>query len=287
LGDHIIFAVEGPIGLGLAREGSEGRRLGQVGGMRNLGLIVGMGAVYLLARVFGDRYDLFYLVSAAGAVLAGICFFRMRAGIDSPRSGKLVFKRKYGLFYAISALFGVRKQIFMVFGGWVLVSIHGVSVKTIALLYIIASALGIVLRPLLGDVIDWIGERIVLAADEILLLLICLVYAFATDLFPGPYALWILYSAYVLDSVLFALRIARVTYLKKIADDPADITPTVSLGVTIDHAVAMSLPVFSGYVWEHFGFRWVFVIAGAIAVAGFFLCLRIRYGEDTAARSPG
>jgi len=276
MGDHIIFAVESPIGLKLAREGSEGRRLGQLGGMGNVGLILGLGVVYLLAKLFGDRYDLFYLVSAICALLAGFCYFKLKVGRDSERSRKMVFKRKYGLFYAISALFGVRKQIFMVFGGWVLVSIHKVPVETIALLYMIAAGLGILLRPLLGDVIDWLGERTVLATDELLLLVICLTYAFAGDLFAKPWALRVLYSAYVLDSVLFALRIARVTYLKKIADHPSEITPTVSLGVTIDHSVAMTLPILSGFVWERFGFRWVFVIAGAVAVAGFFVCLRIR-----------
>jgi predicted MFS family arabinose efflux permease len=88
-----------------------------------------------------------------------------------------------------------------------------------------------------------------------------------------------LYGAYVLDYVLFALRVARTTYLKKIADDPADITPSISLGITIDHAVAMSLPVLSGYIWEAWGFRWVFVLAGVIALAGFVLCLGIRTPE--------
>ncbi len=34
LGDHIIFATEGPLGLKLARVGGEGRRLGQLGGAR-------------------------------------------------------------------------------------------------------------------------------------------------------------------------------------------------------------------------------------------------------------
>jgi MFS family permease len=38
----------------------------------------------------------------------------------------------------------------------------------------------------------------------------------------------------------------------------------------------MSLPVVSGYVWESFGFRWVFLLAGAIALVGFFVCLQVR-----------
>ncbi len=218
LGDHIIFAVEGPIGLTLARRGNEGRRLGQLGGARNMGVILGVAGIWILAQIAGDRYDLFYALAAASALMAGWHYMKLRVGETAARSRRLVFKKKYGIFYAISALFGVRKQIFLAFGGWVLVSLHGVPVTTIALLYFIAAGLGVLFRPLLGDVIDWVGERAVLAADELLLLGICMVYAFVNDV-------RLLYACYILDSVLFALRIARTTYLKKIADDPADITP--------------------------------------------------------------
>jgi predicted MFS family arabinose efflux permease len=284
LGDHIIFAVEGPIALQLAKGGREGHRLGQFGGARNLGTILGVGAVFVCAQLFGDRFGLFYAIAATSAVVAGVLYASLRIDNGHGPSRRLVLKKKYGLFYAISALFGVRKQIFLAFGAWVLVDLHGVSVGTIALLYFIAATLGVVLRPLLGDVIDWLGERTVLAVDELLLLAICLAYAFASDVLPAPYALWLLYGAYISDSVLFALRIARTTYLKKIADDPADITPTISMGITIDHIVAMSLPILSGYLWEAHGPRWVFILAGTIAFAGFFVCLRIRVPSRSSVR---
>jgi predicted MFS family arabinose efflux permease len=285
LGDHIIFAVEGPLGLKLAKAGGEGRRLGQLGGARNLGVILGVGTVWLLAKTLGDRYDLFYLVGGLSAMLAGVMYLRLTIGKHDPPSRRLVYRPEYHIFYAISALFGIRKQIFLVFGTWVLVSLHDVPVSTIALLYFLASALGVLLRPLLGDVIDWLGERTVLAADEILLLIICLIYAFASDVFAAPWDLRILYGAYMLDHILFALRVARTTYLKKIARDPADITPTISLGITIDHVVAMTLPVLSGYIWERYGHQWVFLLAGAIALGGFFICLRIRVPDREAVQA--
>jgi predicted MFS family arabinose efflux permease len=279
LGDHIIFAVEGPVGLKLAHGGKEGRRLGQFGGARNLGTILGVGTVFVLAKMLGDRFGLFYAIAAASALAAGVLYAGLKIGRGDPPSRRLVFKKRYGLFYVISALFGIRKQIFIVFGAWVLVEIHSVPVSTIALLYFVAATLGVIVRPLLGDVIDWLGERTVLAVDEVLLLAICLTYAFASDLLPQPLDLWALYAAYVFDVTLFALRIARTTYLKKIAEDPTDITPTISAGITIDHAVAMSLPVLSGYIWEGFGFRYVFLLAASVAIAGFFICLRIRTPE--------
>jgi predicted MFS family arabinose efflux permease len=225
------------------------------------------------------RFSLFYAIAAGSALIAGVLYAGLDVGRGDAPSRRLVFKKKYRLFYLISALFGIRKQIFLAFGAWVLVEIHGVSVSTIALLYFIAATLGVILRPLLGEVIDWLGERTVLAADELLLLGICLTYAFAGEIFSGNGVLFALYGAYILDIILFALRVARTTYLKKIADDPADITPTISMGITIDHAVAMTLPILSGYIWEAYGFQWVFILAGSIAFVGFFVCLRIRTPE--------
>jgi len=275
LGDHINFTLVGPVGLKLAARGGEGRRLGQFGAA-NLGILVGAGAVVLLAKVVGTSYPLFFSLGAAFALVAAWLFTRMQVDRGQAPSRRLVFRREYGIFYAISALFGIRKQVFYVFGTWVLVQLHGVSVSTIATLFFIGAGLGVVLRPLLGDVIDWIGERKVLVIDEILLMVICLAYAFASDLFAAPWDLRLLFAAYVLDQTLFGLRVARTTYLKKIAVDPADITPTMGAGITIDHAVAMTLPILSGYLWETINFRWVFILAAGIALAGMFVCLRIR-----------
>jgi hypothetical protein len=276
LGDHINFTLAGPVGLKLAARGGEGRRLGQFGAATNLGILVGAGAVVLLARVAGTSYPLFFSLGAAFALIAAWLFTRMQVDRDQAPSRRLVFRREYGIFYAISALFGIRKQVFYVFGTWVLVQLHGVSVSTIATLFFVGAGLGVVLRPLLGDVIDWFGERKVLVIDEILLMVICLAYAFASDLLPAPWDLRLLFGAYVLDQTLFGLRVARTTYLKKIAIDPADITPTMGAGITIDHAVAMTLPILSGYLWEAINFRWVFLLAAAIALVGMFVCLRIR-----------
>jgi MFS family permease len=194
-----------------------------------------------------------------------------------------VLRREYGIYYAISALFGIRKQIFYVFGSWVLIQLHGVQVATIASLFFLGAGLGVVLRPLLGDVIDWVGERVVLAVDEVLLIAICLAYAFASDLLRAPWDLRLLFAAYILDQTLFGLRVARTTYLKKIAVDPADITASMTIGQGIDHIVAMTLPILSGYLWEAINFRWVFILAAAIALVGFFVCLRIKVPRSASA----
>ena len=108
-------------------------------------------------------------IAAGSALVAGLLYAGLDVGRGDSPSRRLVFKKEYRLFYAISALFGIRKQIFLVFGTWVLVKLHGVTVGTRAGIYLAASAAGILLRPLMGEVIDWLGERVVLAADEVAL----------------------------------------------------------------------------------------------------------------------
>ena len=102
-------------------------------------------------------------------------------------------------------------------------------------------------------------------AAVVLLMVICLVYGFASDVFAAPWDLRVLYAAYVADNVLFALRVARTTYLKKIANDPRHVSPTLTMGTTIDHVFSIGIALASGVIWSVFGYQYVFVIGALIA----------------------
>ena len=76
--------------------------------------------------------------------------------------------------------------------------------------------------------------------------------------------------------MLNATSMARATYLKKIAVDPADVSPTLSMGLSIDHAVSMVVPWLGSLVWNAFGYEYVFVFGALIAVGNLLLTRRIR-----------
>jgi hypothetical protein len=71
----------------------------------------------------------------------------------------------------------------------------------------------------------------------------------------------------MLDQLLFAVGMARTTYLNKIATAGGDVTASLSMGVTLDHAVSMSLPILGGATWMAFGFEYVFLGAAVLALA--------------------
>jgi len=271
MGGHLYMAVESVMGLRLAKEGNHGRRLGQISGMANLAAIAGAGVIWLLAKAAGGYvYKAAFLVAALAALASAALFARVKTGgEDSVPGGKrFVFRPKYKYFYYLNIIFGARKQIFLTFAPWVLVTIYGVTPAVMAALMLAAAFLGVVFRQAFGIIVDKFGERKMFIADAVILVGICAGFALSADK-------WLLYFLFIFDNLMFATRIARTTYLNKIAEHKSDIAPTISLGITMDHAVSMTVPALGGILWAAYGYRSVFVAASLLSIAGFAVALSV------------
>ncbi|HBW22300.1 MAG: hypothetical protein A2X28_11175 [Elusimicrobia bacterium GWA2_56_46] len=266
MGGHLFMTVESVMGLRLAKEGGQGRRLGQISGMTNLAAIAGAGVVWLLAKMAGPGlYKAAFLIGAAAAAASAFLFARVKmgGGDDAAPGGKrFVFRKKYKYYYILNIIFGARKQIFLTFAPWTLVTVYGANPAVMASLMLTASFLGVVFRQAFGIVVDRFGERKMFIADAVILLFVCAGFALSADK-------RLLYALFILDNLMFATRIARTTYLNRIAEHKADIAPTISLGVTMDHAVSMTIPALGGILWAAYGYKSVFLAASLLAVAGF------------------
>ena len=160
-----------------------------------------------------------------------------------------------------------------------LVTVYGANPALMAALAMAAYFLGVVFRQAFGVVVDKIGERKMFMADSLILLVICGGFAFSTF---RPF----LYALFILDNLMFATRIARTTYLNRIVESKADISPTVSLGVTMDHALSMSVPAAGGLLWAAYGYKAVFIAASLLAAAGFFAALKVeRHGTASSLKA--
>ena len=70
-----------------------------------------------------------------------------------------------------------------------------------------------------------------------------------------------------------SVSMARATYMRKLALTPADISPSLSMGTSIDHIVTMFLPILGGLVWYNGGengYKLVFLGGAVIALLNFF-----------------
>jgi hypothetical protein len=274
-GAHLYMAISPSIGLRLAKAGQEGRRLGQLGFLESLGSLTGMFFVYWGASRWQVSFGLIFGLAGSFALLAALFLFliKPRPLVKAPR--RLIFKRKYWLFYSLNIVFGARKQIFLTFAPWVLIRIFNCGIETFALLGIIGTILSLGFRPLLGRVIDAWGEKVIIATESLILVCLSLLYGFSQAWFSDRLALIIIMACFVTDQLLFAVRMARTTFLNRIVDSPEELTPTISMGLTLDHAVSMLIPVGGGLLWAQYGYVPVFVASGIIAVLNFGLALLI------------
>jgi len=181
-------------------------------------------------------------------------------------------------------LYGARKQIFITFGPWVLVEVFKQPVATMTLLFFIIAVIGIFVKPWVGHLIDKVGERIVLSTEAFLFFLTCLGYAFAEDLFRPSIAIAFIYVCYVADFTLDSVYMARVTYMKKIALKPEDVSPSLALGTSVDHVVTLFLPLLGGLVWYKNGpggYKYVFMGGAVVAFLNFVSSRRINIKQST------
>ncbi len=278
-GTHMMMPVRSSIGMELAHVAQKGKRLGQIQGVGIAASIAGCAMVWFLMKYMAVSYRIMFVIGGIVALAAAFFLFAMWLPNAHLQRPKFVFRRQYWLYYTLALLFGARKQIFITFGPWVLIKIFHQPAYIFAQLWIVAGILGVVFQPALGRAIDRFGERWVLMVDSVLVFMVCIGYGYAHLIGNQVLALGVLYSCFVGDLLFFGTNIARDTYLAKIALKPEDVAPSLSLGVSINHAISMSVPAVGGVMWMKYGHASVFLAAAGVAVVMLFFSNLIRTGS--------
>jgi len=179
---------------------------------------------------------------------------------------KMIFRRRYGLYYFLTFMAGARRQIFIAFSVFLLVKIFGFSVREVTILFVVNNVVNYFVSPLIGRAIVRFGERRVLSLEYGGLIFVFMTYAF-TD------SKVIVTLMYILDHVLFNFAIAIRTYFQKIGD-PRDIAPSMAVGFTINHIAAVVIPVLGGLAWM-VDYRIPFVAGAVLSLVSLVAVQRI------------
>ncbi|MCB5200204.1 MFS transporter [Loktanella sp. TSTF-M6] len=209
--------------------------------------LVAYVAIVMTWQTLGLSYNFVYLVSggfcAAVAVFALIAYPQFEA--PHPQLKTFVLRKRYWLYYALQFMAGARRQIFVVFAGFMMVERFGFDVHQVTSLFLITLVVNMLIAPLLGRIVAVFGEQRALLFEYIGL--VCVFLAYGGVYFFG-WGVAVAASLYVIDHIFFGLALALKTYFQKIAD-PADIAPTAAVAFTINHIAAVFLPVLLGLLW--------------------------------------
>jgi len=243
IGFHYYETVQSSLSLQWIDKASAPEVLGRLIAASSVASLAGYGMVWIAMDRLGVDYLWVYLVGGATPAIAAIIAWRMypRFEVAIPQRRHIVLRRRYWLYYALTFMSGARRQIFVVFAGFLLVERFGYSIGAVAALYFANSALSGLVARRVGRWVGGVGERRALQFEYIGLILVFCGYAFVND---GRVA----GALYVVDHLFFALAIAIKTYFQKIAD-PSDIASTASVGFTINHIAAVVIPVLFGGLW--------------------------------------
>ncbi|MAV71769.1 MAG: MFS transporter [Marinovum sp.] len=248
---------------------------------RKLGKLMAIGsAATLIAYTFlvlgWDKLNLSfnsaYMIAGFScfslAVLGYLIFPNFEAPI--PQTKKMVLRKRYWLYYLLQFMSGARRQIFVVFAGFMMVERFGLDVQQLTTIYLINLMFNIALAPLLGRAVARYGERKALAIEYFGLSLVFFAYG---GIYLFGWGVFIATLLYLLDHLFFALALAIKTYFQKIAD-PQDIAATAAVAFTINHIAAIFLPLGLGFLWLASPFL-VFCTAGTLSFISFALALLI------------
>jgi predicted MFS family arabinose efflux permease len=227
-------------------------------------------------RFLNFQFEHTFVIAALVFGTASIFLFLMKRGEAQPAKNYLRLHKEYKLYYALITISGARKQLFITFAPWVLVTIFNQPTQIIASLLLIGGVIGILFQPILGQAIDRFGERLVLTSEAVILIVICFGYGFAKTIFPENIAFYIVCGCYLIDQMIFSVGMARATYMKKIARKPDHVQSTLTAGVTIDHIFSISAAILGGIIWNVYGFQYVFLFGALLAVINFFVAGRVR-----------
>ncbi|TOH14256.1 MFS transporter [Vibrio parahaemolyticus] len=226
------------------------------------------GAIWiLLEQLKFDFKTVYLLAGGVGFVLIivmALVFPQFKTAV--PQNKKLVLRKRYWLYYALTFMSGARRQIFTVFAGFLMVEKFGYSAADITLLFLINYLFNFLFAKRIGRFIGVVGERKALTFEYVGLIFVFAGYGLVQT------AEWAA-ALYVVDHLFFALALAIKTYFQKIAD-PADMASTAGVAFTINHIAAVVIPVTFGMIWLVSPSS-VFYIGAGMAAVSLLLSLNI------------
>ncbi|EIO9264264.1 MFS transporter [Vibrio alginolyticus] len=226
------------------------------------------GAIWVsLEQLKLDFKTVYLMAGGLGFVLILVMAFAFpQFKTKVPQNKKLILRKRYWLYYALTFMSGARRQIFTVFAGFLMVEKFGYSAADITLLFLINYVFNFLFAKRIGRFIGVVGERKALMFEYVGLIFVFVGYGLVQT------AEWAA-ALYVVDHLFFALALAIKTYFQKIAD-PADMASTAGVAFTINHIAAVVIPVTFGVIWL-VSTASVFYIGAGMAAVSLLLSLNI------------
>ncbi|CED57438.1 MFS transporter [Aliivibrio wodanis] len=243
VGFHYFETLKQSLSLQWLTKEEAPEMLGKLISIGALASLCTYGVLWVLLELVQLEFKWIYLIAGTIALMVTVFMWLSFPNFESetPQTKKLVLRKRYWLYYALTFMSGARRQIFMVFAGFLMVEKFGYSAADITLLFLANYTFNWLFAKNIGRWIGVVGERKALMFEYIGLIFVFVGYALVQTSEMAA-------ALYIIDHLFFALALAIKTYFQKIAD-PADMASTAGVAFTINHIAAVVIPVSFGLIW--------------------------------------
>lgn len=301
LGMHLFFPLQDSIGISLIKGDKIGKRMGQYKGVSTAFAMIASIIAFIGFRSGFFSFTtpvkwLFVWSAVVFAIVLILLFILERVNnepIKSSKKMRFTFRKEYKYYYMLVIMFGVQRQMMVVYGPWVLIDLLGKKADTIAVLGIIGSFMGIFFIPAIGRWLDRFGIKRLLYADALSFIGVYFLYGilsagFVTNTFKAVgIPVMLAYALFVVDRMSMQMGIVRVTYLRSILMDGSDLMPTLSLAQGMDHVVSITCAYLGGVVWSIWGAQYVFFLVSALSLINLYVAIKVKVNDVDTGRTPG
>jgi hypothetical protein len=247
VGFHYLETMQQSLALQLLPKETAAVEMGKVAGAGAASQFMAYGGVVLLAFAGVSDFKILFLIVGGASTMLAIAVVTKFKRFEGPvvQRKSIILRQRYWLYYAITFMSGARRQIFAAFAAFLLVKTFGYTIAQVAILMLVMSAINTILAPKLGVFISQRGERWAIMVENVALILIFAGYAMASNGSFGTSGVHIAAFLFVADGVMTTFYIAPKTYFQKIGD-AADMAPTAAVAFTINHIMAVIIPVVFG-----------------------------------------
>ena len=243
LGFHYFEAIKQSLALQWLSKEEAPQVFGKLISIAAITSLIIYAILWVLLEIFELDYVWNFLI--AGVICFGLAiamwlgFPHFSGGAE--QHNRIILRKRYWLYYALTFFSGARRQIFMVFAAFLMVEKFGYTAAQVTLLFLINYAFNWLFAERIGIAIRRIGERNALTVEYGGLVIVFTAYAYVENAYLAA-------GLYIIDHMFFALYIAMTTYFHKIAD-PSDLASSAGVSFTINHIAAVIIPAALGLVW--------------------------------------
>ncbi len=279
LGTHLFMPLNDSLSMSLADTGKEGATLGKFKSVTTMSSMISASLVFVGFRTgiftFQSKKILPFILASGFVALAILLLFLLLRTMKTEtavKNHRLLFRKRYLPYYMVTLAYGCQKRIRIVFAPWVIVKLLEQGADTVALLTIVTHFVGTLVAPVIGRMLDRLGTKKMLWMEAGYIAVTFSVMGLISGMLSdgtlskgGPQA-FLVFGAYILCILFEQFNMVHAFMMRSIALDKSEVTRTLSVGLSVDHIMAIIASPIMGLIWEAFGVQYVFYLAALSAL---------------------